>query len=122
MPGISKVKRFKIILFSFECFQHLQNLVQFRQIVLITAVIDKANSQMVDRVYKSLKRIGETGALKKKKYKSFVMIGYTGPGRRWFVKQVRKLYNVVIKELQCVGKILKGALRRKCKISIFIIN
>ena len=92
-------------------------MVQFRQIVLITAVIDNANSQMVDRVYKSLKRIGETGVLKKKKYKSFVMIGYTGPGRRWFVKQVRKLY-IIGMNFNVPENYLKGLLDENVK-SVF---
>lgn len=60
----------------------------FSKIVLV-AVQDDAKNKMRGAAYKALRRIGARSPFNADFRGSFAMIGYTGPGRPPFVKQVK---------------------------------
>ena len=56
---------------------------------MFVAIQDEAKRRMISSAYTALRRIGARNALKAAYRGSFALIGYTGPGRPAFVRQVK---------------------------------
>ena len=62
----------------------------FSKIVLV-AIQDEAQRKMYSPAYTALRRIGARSPMNAGYRASFTLIGYTGPGRPSFIKQVKYL-------------------------------
>lgn len=95
----------------------------YRRIVLV-AIKDEASYKMKKTDYEYLKQIGAKDPIMSEHRGSFTLVGYSGPGRLSFIRQVRSyLFKTIsIKANIDITQILlneRESLRRKCKYSNF---